>query len=37
MAITRLMDMRMQNEEHVAIEVERFIESAESRDEAASS
>ncbi|WP_319467736.1 PEP/pyruvate-binding domain-containing protein [uncultured Pseudodesulfovibrio sp.] len=36
MAITRLMDMRMQNEEQVAIEVERFIESAESRDEAVS-
>jgi pyruvate,water dikinase len=32
MAVTRLMDMRMDNEEQVAAEVERFIAEAESRD-----
>ncbi|QJB55027.1 PEP/pyruvate-binding domain-containing protein [Pseudodesulfovibrio sp. zrk46] len=32
MAVTRLMDMRMENEEQVQAEVERFIEDAESRD-----
>ncbi|HKI80238.1 MAG TPA: hypothetical protein VKA04_01195, partial [Pseudodesulfovibrio sp.] len=32
MAVTRLMDMRMDNEEQVAAEVQRFINDAESRD-----
>jgi pyruvate,water dikinase len=32
MAVTRLMDMRMENEEQVAREVERFIKDAENRD-----
>ena len=32
MAMTRLMDMRMDNEEQVAEEVERFVEDAENRD-----
>jgi pyruvate,water dikinase len=32
MAVTRLMDMRMENEAQVAQEVERFIEDAENRD-----
>lgn len=33
MAVTRLMDMRMDDEEQVAAEVARFIENAENRDE----
>jgi pyruvate,water dikinase len=32
MAVTRLMDMRMDNEEQVDAEVERFIKDSESRD-----
>ncbi|MBG0789696.1 MAG: pyruvate, water dikinase [Desulfovibrionaceae bacterium] len=32
MAVTRLMDMRMDSEEQVALEVERFVEEAEHRD-----
>lgn len=32
MAVTRLMDMRMENEEQVAAEVEKFIEEAEQRN-----
>jgi pyruvate,water dikinase len=33
MAVTRLMDMRMDSEQHVEIEVQRFIENAEGRNE----
>jgi len=33
MAVTRLMDMRMDNEEQVAAEVQKFISDAEQRDE----
>ena len=32
MAVTRLMDMRMENEEQVAQEVEKFLQNAEHRD-----
>ena len=32
MAVTRLMDMRLENEEQVAAEVKRFLAEAEQRD-----